>query len=90
MGDAPGSRLFALEELVSRLQQTIGHAHIHLIPRRQGDVQDPRGGVRGVIPAKVITSLASRWLPSEIIGHTFSETVAGCYVSREATKIFGD
>jgi len=32
--------------------QTIGHAHVHLIPRRQGDVKDPRGGVRGVIPDK--------------------------------------
>jgi diadenosine tetraphosphate (Ap4A) HIT family hydrolase len=32
--------------------QTIGHAHVHLIPRRKGDVQDPRGGVRGVIPGK--------------------------------------
>jgi diadenosine tetraphosphate (Ap4A) HIT family hydrolase len=32
--------------------QTIGHAHLHLIPRRQGDVQDPRGGVRGVVPGK--------------------------------------
>jgi ATP adenylyltransferase len=32
--------------------QTIGHAHVHLIPRRQGDVQDARGGVRGVIPGK--------------------------------------
>ena len=32
--------------------QTIGHAHVHLIPRRQGDVQDPTGGVRGVIPVK--------------------------------------
>ena len=32
--------------------QTIDHAHVHLIPRRQGDVQDPRGGVRGVIPGK--------------------------------------
>ena len=32
--------------------QTIGHAHVHLIPRRQGDVQDPRGGVRSVIPGK--------------------------------------
>lgn len=32
--------------------QTIGHAHVHLIPRRQGDVQDPTGGVRGVIPGK--------------------------------------
>jgi ATP adenylyltransferase len=29
--------------------QTIGHAHIHLI-RGSGDVRDPRGGVRGVIP----------------------------------------
>jgi len=32
--------------------QTIFHCHIHLIPRRQGDVRDPRGGVRGVIPEK--------------------------------------
>ena len=32
--------------------QTIFHAHIHLIPRRKGDVEDPRGGVRGVIPSK--------------------------------------
>jgi ATP adenylyltransferase len=34
--------------------QTIDHAHVHLIPRRQGDVQDPRGGVRAVIPGKAI------------------------------------
>lgn len=32
--------------------QTIGHAHLHLIPRRLGDMPDPRGGVRGVIPDK--------------------------------------
>ena len=32
--------------------QTINHAHVHLIPRRQGDVKDPKGGVRGVIPGK--------------------------------------
>lgn len=32
--------------------QTIFHVHIHLIPRRQGDVEKPRGGVRGVIPAR--------------------------------------
>jgi hypothetical protein len=32
--------------------QTVGHAHVHLIPRRLGDVKDPRGGVRGVIPGK--------------------------------------
>ena len=30
--------------------QTIFHIHIHLIPRRDGDTPDPRGGVRGVIP----------------------------------------
>jgi ATP adenylyltransferase len=30
--------------------QTIDHAHIHLIPRRKGDMENPRGGVRGVIP----------------------------------------
>ena len=32
--------------------QSIMHCHIHLIPRRKGDVEDPRGGVRGVIPSK--------------------------------------
>lgn len=32
--------------------QTIFHAHLHLIPRYAGDVENPRGGVRGVIPAK--------------------------------------
>ena len=32
--------------------QTVMHLHIHLIPRRKGDVNDPRGGVRGVIPSK--------------------------------------
>lgn len=32
--------------------QTISHGHIHLIPRRRGDIDDPRGGVRGVIPEK--------------------------------------
>lgn len=32
--------------------QTIFHCHIHLIPRRVGDVNNPRGGVRHVIPGK--------------------------------------
>jgi diadenosine tetraphosphate (Ap4A) HIT family hydrolase len=32
--------------------QTIPHAHVHIIPRSYGDVSDPRGGVRWVIPAK--------------------------------------
>jgi diadenosine tetraphosphate (Ap4A) HIT family hydrolase len=30
--------------------QTVFHAHWHLIPRRDGDCEQPRGGVRGVIP----------------------------------------
>jgi ATP adenylyltransferase len=32
--------------------QTIFHCHIHLIPRRVGDVANPRGGVRHLIPGK--------------------------------------
>ena len=32
--------------------QSIMHCHIHLIPRRKGDVDNPQGGVRGVIPSK--------------------------------------
>jgi diadenosine tetraphosphate (Ap4A) HIT family hydrolase len=32
--------------------QTVGHLHIHLIPRYTGDRPDPRGGVRWVIPEK--------------------------------------
>ena len=32
--------------------QTIMHFHLHLIPRYEGDIEDPTGGVRGVIPEK--------------------------------------
>ena len=32
--------------------QTVMHLHLHLIPRYIDDMEDPRGGVRGVIPAK--------------------------------------
>ncbi len=32
--------------------QTVMHCHIHLIPRRDGDCESPRGGVRGVIAGK--------------------------------------
>lgn len=38
--------------------QTISHAHVHVIPRREGDVDDPRGGVRWVVP-----STAAYWGP---------------------------
>ncbi len=34
--------------------QTVMHLHIHLIPRYSGDMENPRGGVRGVIPDKRI------------------------------------
>ena len=32
--------------------QTVFHCHVHLIPRRKGDMEEPKGGVRGVIPDK--------------------------------------
>ena len=32
--------------------QSILHCHIHLIPRRAGDVENPQGGIRSVIPSK--------------------------------------
>ncbi len=32
--------------------QSIFHCHIHLIPRREGDVPNPKGGIRHVIPGK--------------------------------------
>ena len=40
--------------------QTVPHLHIHLVPRFMGDVPDPRGGVRWVIPDK-----ADYWSPLE-------------------------
>ncbi|MBI2626872.1 MAG: HIT family protein [Parcubacteria group bacterium] len=33
--------------------QTIGHLHVHLIPRYKGDVENPRGGVRNIKPSLV-------------------------------------
>ena len=32
--------------------QSVMHLHVHLIPRYSGDMPDPKGGVRGVVPAK--------------------------------------
>lgn len=37
--------------------QTVPHAHFHVIPRNQGDVADPRGGIRWVLPDR-----AAYWL----------------------------
>ena len=34
--------------------QTVMHLHVHLIPRYKGDVPNPRGGIRGIIPEKQI------------------------------------
>jgi superfamily II DNA or RNA helicase/diadenosine tetraphosphate (Ap4A) HIT family hydrolase/SOS-response transcriptional repressor LexA len=42
--------------------QTVHHLHVHLIPRYRGDVEDPRGGIRHVIPGKG-NYLASRPAP---------------------------
>ena len=32
--------------------QPVGHVHVYVIPRYRGDVADPRGGVRGVLPER--------------------------------------
>jgi diadenosine tetraphosphate (Ap4A) HIT family hydrolase len=34
--------------------QTVMHVHVHLVPRRVGDREDPRGGVRWIIPERAI------------------------------------
>jgi diadenosine tetraphosphate (Ap4A) HIT family hydrolase len=39
--------------------QTLTHAHVHVIPRFDGDTDDPRGGVRNVVPAR------ARWWDME-------------------------
>lgn len=39
--------------------QTVDHGHVHIIPRYEGDVRDPRGGVRWILPHK-----AEYWKPS--------------------------
>lgn len=45
--------------------QTVFHLHLHVIPRYEGDVPDPRGGVRHVIPARA-NYLAAGQVPAEL------------------------
>jgi len=39
--------------------QTVGHVHVHVIPRYEGDATDPRGGIRWVLPER-----AAYWGPT--------------------------
>lgn len=32
--------------------QTVWHAHLHVVPRYEGDVADPRGGIRWILPGR--------------------------------------
>jgi diadenosine tetraphosphate (Ap4A) HIT family hydrolase len=48
--------------------QTVMHLHVHVIPRYTGDVADPRGGVRYVIPSKANYLLAPRGKESPLGG----------------------
>ena len=52
--------------------QTVMYAHVHLIPRRKGDMADPRGGVRGVIPEK------QKYTPKDVAQMDMFEESVGC------------
>ena len=45
--------------------QTVMYPHVHLIPRRQDDCEDPVGGVRGVIPGQANYKVARYRLPAD-------------------------
>ncbi len=53
--------------------QTIFHCHIHLIPRRAGDIQDPTGGVRNLMPGKakycISIMKAMNWALQTVLSH---------------------
>ena len=69
--------------------QTIDHLHIHVIPRYEGDVDDPRGGVRHVIPAKG-NYLEARRDSREAAEHYFATTpIASIYGSPESPLLAG-
>ena len=48
--------------------QTISHVHIHLFPRYTGDVKNPEGGVRGVLPERRMYTLDNITKSISIIG----------------------
>ena len=47
----PGAFRISIKEAIDG-GMSVFHVHIHLIPRYKGDVENPKGGVRGVIPHK--------------------------------------
>ena len=51
--------------------QTVDHAHLHIIPRYKGDVSDPRGGVRWVLPER-----AAYWLKNREAGSRRTDPVS--------------
>ena len=56
--------------------QTVMHLHVHVIPRRSGDVDDPRGGVRHVIPGKgnyLAGPRLARGLEDPLARHLFAD-----------------
>ncbi|MEZ5560630.1 MAG: DUF3427 domain-containing protein [Pseudomonadales bacterium] len=56
--------------------QTIDHLHVHVIPRRAGDVEDPRGGVRYVIPERA-NYLANPSVRDATMHHVAARSVSG-------------
>ena len=42
-----------LRQLAQAAGQTVMHSHLHVIPRRSGDVARPEGGIRGAVPEKM-------------------------------------
>ena len=64
--------------------QTVFHLHVHVIPRYKGDVPDPRGGVRNVIPGKGIYELRNRLVEGGKDDPLFPELVEQLAHAQEA------
>jgi superfamily II DNA or RNA helicase/diadenosine tetraphosphate (Ap4A) HIT family hydrolase len=63
--------------------QTVPHLHVHLIPRRRGDVVDPGGGVRHVIPARANYLLSKDAGPDRVLDRPVSTSFAPTLVTGE-------